>query len=163
MKNQQSLVEAIQNWTPNHALRQWYWFPLAYFQVGQDPIYQLLRIYDKLKKISTENYEDIIKSEKDRALMEEQKENGSAEKLRRRIIHDTVIVLTSLNRNNANLGLYNPYNVLANFIWNEQVYEDLTPDQAKKLLNTIRYWITWVNHTIPLQERFQKVVMGSIN
>ncbi len=163
MKNQQSLVEAIQNWTPNHALRQWYWFPLAYFRAKQDPLDQLLRIYDKLKRISTGNYADIIESERDRTLMKEQNKNGSAEKLRKRIIHDTVIALTSLNPNNSDPDLHNPYNILAHFIWNEKVYEDITPDQANKLLNTIQYWITWVNHTIPFQERFQKVVMGSTN
>ena len=78
MKNQQSLVEALQNWTPNHSLKQWYWFPLAYFPSNQDPLISLLKLYNKLKKIATGNYEDIVESERDKTLMKRQNENVSA-------------------------------------------------------------------------------------
>jgi hypothetical protein len=167
MKNQQPLVEAIQNWTPIHTLKQGYGFPLLYFPaslIEYDGITKLLESYSKLKFIAWGNIDNIAQSANDRKLMTKQHQNSSAERLKKRILHDSMIALTSLNSLRGELDTRNPYNILAHFIWNEDVYRDLSQDQAKRLLETLDYWITWVNHhTLPFRERFQEVINASWN
>ncbi len=160
---QQTFEELLRAWgLSNYDGRYGKWL-ISYHNYKGFDVFELLQVYKKIKKNANLDFKNLDAQSVPLLFEKRIYWSWKAWRLQKRILQDAVTVLTGLKKppiqSWEELTTRNIYNLIAHFLGDEDVYWDLRPEQAKRLLSTIEIWQEWVNMTLPFKERFEWVML----